>query len=446
MPATLSPPASAPGSVNLVEGAPPKPPPAPTTMIRVSEMTPPPVDPGPKTEIKKGSALDRLNDTLRKKAGSVETPAPEPKSTPAKAKASPPETPAQTAPAKEAGQDLTPEPASAETPQVPGAPATDPKKEKANPWKMVDEWKGRAAKLEKDFVELKKQIVPEQERKSMETRIQQAEAKVKQYEEEIRYVNFQKHPDYIKNFQQPYEQAWKAATAELSEISIRDPQTQEPRAATAQDLLELVSLPLGKAREIADQVFGCFADDVMGHRKEIKALFERKQNAEKEAREGASLHQQQQNEQAQRQATEISTHIKETWEKTSAAALEDPKYGSEFKPREGDQEWNQRLGKGFQLVDQAYSENPTDPRLTPEQRAAAIKRHVAVRNRAASWGAIKFERDTLKARVEQLEKDLAAYKDTEPPAGGTAPGGNVDPGGSKIESVYAAIRAKARPI
>lgn len=447
MPATLEAP---PSGVTIIDSGPPKPPPAPSGEIRVSQMTPPPsgpgTDPGPITPLKPGSAKKSLRDALLKKAGvnedgSPSAPDPKPKQSPAepgKASAGSSESPsseaAPTPPADAASSGTQPAPAS----------ATDSKTGKTNPWKLVDEWKGRASTLEKEVVELKKQLVPEQERKSIESRVAAAEARAKEMEDEIRYVNYQKHPDYIKNYQEPYEKAWKAATTELSEITITDPSTREARVATPQDLMELVGLPLGKAREIADQVFGPFADDVMAHRKVIKSLFENRTAALEEAKKSGAAREQQMRERMERQNSEVQRFIKTTWEKVNASALEDPKNGHYFKPREGDQEWNQRLGKGFQLVDQAYSETPEDPRLTPEQRSNVIKRHAAVRNRAASWGALKFENGKLSARLKEVEAELSQYKSSTPPTGGSSgQPANGQPSSAR-EQVFAALRAKAK--
>lgn len=402
----------------------------------------PALDKGPEQPIKKGSAMDRLKQDLAKKAEFTPPEPPKPK----------PET---ETPAPETEE--TPEPETQETPEpetTPKPPTEKPeakidpktgKPAKPNPWKLVDEWKGRATQLEKDLVEAKKSIVPEQERKVLETRAQSAEARVKELEDEIRYVNYEKHPEFIKNYQEPYEKAWKAATSDLSEISITDPQTKELRAATPQDLMELVSLPLGQARAIADQVFGSFADDIMAHRKAVKDLFQKKTDAVKEVKEQGSVREKQQRELSEKQSGELTKQITATWEKVNADALQDPKVGHIFKQREGDQEWNQRLGKGFELVDRAWSENPADPKLTPEQRASVIKRHAAVRHRAASWGAVVFDNMRKDAEIAAYRKELEAYKKSTPPPGGGEPSGEPAEAGSAMARMQARLRKLATP-
>lgn len=383
--------------------------------------------------------MGRLQAELRKKAEAIETPTPPAQPKPAKSETTSPESPS--------GDAETPTPETQEggsTPPEPPSPSKSGETKKTNPWKVVDEWKGRATTLEKELAEVRKSIVPEQERKTLETRAQSAEARVKELEDEIRYVNFEKHPDFIKQYDEPYTRAWQLATQELSEISVTDPQTNQPRAATPQDLMELVQLPLGQARAIADQVFGPFADDIMAHRKEIKTLFERKATALKEAKEQGSLRETRQREQAQKQYKEITDHITSTWKKVNDDAINDPKVGAIFKPREGDAEWNQRLTKGFELVDRAYSENPADPKLTPEQRASIIKRHAAVRHRAASWGALMFDNQRKESRIAELEKELAEIKGSVPPPTGESPSTTLSDSGSAMDRMKAKLRSVAK--
>lgn len=440
--ATIDPPTQSPppGGVNIIDTGPPKPPPPPTTTIRVSEMTGA-TDPGPLDKPKAG--MSRLQSDLRKKAGisEPETTKPAPQKAPAPT----------TAEAKltDQGAEQESSPSAPTSPETQTKPATPPtadekaKSGKTNPWKLVDEFKGRAATLEKENAELRKSIVPEHDRKSLEARAQTAESRVKELEDEIRYVNYQKHPDFVKNYQQPYENAWKVATSELSEISIVDPTSQQQRPATPEDLMQLVNLPLGQARAIADQVFGPFADDVMAHRKEIRTLFEKQSQALKEAKESGSLREQQLREQQEKTQTELSGEIRQLWERSNNQLLEDPQIGTFFKPREGDSEWNERLTKGFQLVDQAFSQNPTDPKLSPEQRAQVIRRHAAVRNRAAGWGAVKHENTKLRAQVEELTKELSQYKESTPPTQGTTSSTTQTGPATAKDQVFGALRKLA---
>jgi hypothetical protein len=144
--------------------------------------------------------------------------------------------------------------------------------------------------------------------------------------------------------------------------------------------------------------------------------------------------------------SQVKEHITKTWDAANKALLEDPKLGTMFKPREGDPEWNQRLAKGFELTDRAFSENASDPKLNPEQRAAIVKRHAAVRNRAAAFGALRFEVSRLQAKLESYEKELGNYRQSEPGAGdGKGRVGEAIPAaGSAWERMEARLRQAAK--
>ncbi len=417
MPAPAAPPASA-GNAVIVPAAPQKPLPAPTTTINVSQL--PKGDPSP---IRSNPSLDRMRKDLRQKFGgeTVESPGAPPSPVPKPSPNPDVET-----------EDVPPSSESAETPEV-GSPNSEPASsppadqtpttgkdgKKISPWKLVDQFKARATAAEARALELEKQVFPEAKRKELTESLDGYKKRVEEMEGELRYHNAEKYDPDIKAAHSAYETAWKRALSELSEITITDPNTQTTRAVTDQDLMELVNLPLGKAREIADQYFGVFADDVMAHRKEIRNLFESKSAKLKELKETGGKRDQERQTQYQAQMEGIQKQVKEIYEQANQEAVSHEKFGVYFKEREGDTEWNSRLTKGFEMVDKAFAENSMDPRLTPEQRAAIVKRHAAVRNRAASWGALRHQNEQLTAKIAALEKDLAGYSQSTPPAGGS---------------------------
>lgn len=440
MPAAAAPPAVSPPSsgVTIVDPGPPKPPPPPTATIRVSEM-PKPASATPAPS--KGSAMDRLRSDLAKKA----KPAPEPPAAPSPA---PPASPTEAGKSPSTPEDVPPSPSGEtppeETPTPSATPAAETEKgKKTNPWKLVEQYKGRLASMEKEIAEVKTGALGESQRKTYLDQIETLTKHTKELEDEIRFVNYSRHPEFIKKFDEPYQAAWKRATAELSEITVTDPQTQQARVASADDLLALCNLPLGKARELAESFFGNFADDVMAHRKEIRSLFDARNAALEEARTQGAEREKQQQELAAKKQTETAEVVKEVWDSANEAILKDEKYGRFFAPIEGDQEGNQRLAKGFELADKAFNESPMDPRLTPEQRALAVKRHVALRNRAAAFGRLVSMVNTLTAQNTKLAEELKQYKDSEPPAAGSAPAAGATVTSAK-DAVFAALRAKAK--
>jgi hypothetical protein len=406
MPATAEPPASP--QVTIVSSAPPAPPPKPTSTIRAAEMTPT----EPTLVAKPSPGWERMRGALNKKAG-IETPPPEPAESPSPAPS--PDGGPKPGDAPPGGPE-TPPGASPETEVAPpeGAPAPKDGK-KVSPWRIADAWKQKAAELEKSLAEAKTSALPEKEKTEFLGRIEQLQKKLAEYEDEMRFVNYEKSPEFTQKYDEPYQKAWQAAMAEMSELQVADPATGGTRPVAAQDLLNLVNLPLQEARKVANELYGDFADDVMAHRKEIKNLFAARASALEDAKKTGAARDKERAQMAQAHQAQATDLIKKTWEKANAAAVTDPENGKYFTPVEGDQEGNQRLAKGFELVDRALAENPFDPKLTPEQRAAVVQRHAAVRNRAAAFGRLKAHLTKAESRIAELTKELEQFKASTPP-------------------------------
>lgn len=349
--------------------------------------------------------------------------------------------------------------AAPETPKTPETPPVDPAKpsevstavdvgkdgKKPNPWKLVEEYKGKASKAESELTELRKNITPENDRKALEERATKAEARAKQLEEHMTFVDYSQTEEFKSKYVEPYDKAWKVAMAELKDIKVSDGQGGD-REVHPQDLLTIVNAPLAKARQMADEFFGSFANDVMAHRNEIRGLYDKQAAALEEAKKSGVTKKQQETEAQTKAMGDLTKTITTTWQQENEAVLKDGKYGALFKPREGDERWNQSLTKGYELVDKAFSQNPADPKLTAEERAAVIRRHAAVRNRAAAWGALRGEVESLTAANKALVEELAQYKETEPPngAGRTPNGGTPAGGGSAKANMFQKLREKAR--
>lgn len=434
MPAETPP--TAPSTPKIVEGPPPSPPPAPTTAIHVDATGAMDKGPAP-APVKKGSAFDRVRSDLRKKAGVVEpTPEEKPKDSAPESPTSPPEADKPTPGSESPETSHTPEPGAAPQPE---------KKGKANPWKLVDEFKGRAATLEKELSELKKVLPNPEDQKKMVAQVEAIHKRNQELEEEIRYVNFSKSKEFTEKYQQPYEQAWQKAMSELGELTVSgDDGTERPLHPN--DLLELVNLPIKQARALATEKFGDFAQDVMDHRTKIKSIFEAQQKALEDARKGGEERERFRQQQFQQAMGTIQKQVVEMWKKTNDEALKDESISKYFKPLEGDDEGNKRLERGFQLANQALSGiDPRDPRLSPEQRAEVIKVHTAVRLRAAAFGRTMLQLEKAREENTKLKAELAKYRSAEPGHGEGKPASSQETTGhsSARESVFAALRAKA---
>lgn len=393
---------------------------------------------GMEAPIKPGSAKASMVDRLMAKAkdanGAVEPKPVEPAkpTEPPKAEVKP------TEPPKAEAKPTEP------TEPKPGEEPIDPKtKEKINPWRLVDEHKARVKALEQQLEETKKKLPDEAATKSREERMAQIEKRAQELEDEIRYVNYSKSQEFVDKYQKPYEQQWSKTMSELSEIVVLDGESERPVAAT--DILELVNLPLGKAREIANEKFGDFADDVMQHRKEIRALFENQQKALDDAKKSGMTREQQQREQWTAKQQEIQNSVKSVWEKANEAAKSNPEVGKIFQTDEADAEGNAKLESGYKFVDEALAMNPFDPKLTNEQRAKVVEMQAAVRNRAAAFGKLRATIAKIEASRAALEAELAQYKQSVPPNGGSRPAASGSTGRvSAMQAMTQRLQARAK--
>jgi hypothetical protein len=303
------------------------------------------------------------------------------------------------------------------------APPADPKGKKVSPWKLVDEYKGKLAKAEQEIATIKSSLVPEAERAQIEKRVQAAEKRAAELDEHIKYVDYTKSGEFQQKFQAPYENAFKRAMSDLKDLSVPGADGTSTRPFGPEDLLQLVNMERGQARKVAEELFGSDAADVLAARLECRKLWDERETGLSEAKKSGNARIQQAQQQYRAAVEAITKATKQTWDTVNAGLLNDPEIGQFFKPRDGDQEWNQRLAKGFQLVDTAFSQDPRDPKLTPDQRSAVVKRHAAVRNRAAAWGAMRHDLTKALDQIKSLEKKLGGYKTSTPPASGTTPSG-----------------------
>lgn len=372
----------------------------------------------------KGSARERMFEDLRKKAAA---PAPEkPADKPA-----PAESPA-TAPA--AGDQPPPEP-------EPGA--APPDKKKVNPWKLVDEHKAARAKAEAEIAELRKKVPDEAKLKSEQEKYSALEKRAKELEEEIRYVNFAKSDEFARDYQKPYEEAWKRAMQDLNELTVSDPESGAERPIAPQDIWELVNLPLKEAKARAGELYGEFATDVMEHRKELKTLLDKKMDALEQARKNGAARDQERQKKMAEYHENMRKQIGEIWTKYNNEAVSDEKYGKYFKPMEGDDEGNQRLARGFAMADKAFTVDPRNPNLTEAQRADIVRLHSAIRHRAAAFGRTLYLLQKTEAQVKSLQGELAKYKATEPGKGEGVPAAASASGGTAKDQMLGALRKLA---
>lgn len=324
--------------------------------------------------------------------------------------------------------------AQAENPLGPG--------KKVSPWKLVNHYKSQHAMLQKEVAELRtNKGLP----KEHVEQLQEIQKRNEELEKEISFVNYRKSKEFIEGYQKPYQNAWQEALNSLNglEVQYSNPETGQVASypITYQDIQALVNMEPGAARQKIKAFFPEDASEVKQHVDKIRALTAA-QNAKLEEHETNGVQwMKQQQEQHQKFFQGIHQHNREVWEQTNKEHLEKFEF---LRPVDGQDERNERLTKAVSFVDDALRGRGNDPQLSPEERAAAVRKYVAVRNRAIGYSVLNHENKTLKQRVADLEKNLAEYQASEPTAGdGKAREGNMV-GGDPIEQALAGLGRYSR--
>lgn len=384
---------------------------------------------------------DRLNNLATDpNTPSVRKPADKPK--PAEA------APAAAKPATEAEGEEGAEAVDLSDPNAATPPAATPPpidKKKTNPWKLIDEHKKARATLEAEVADLKKIVANPEMRKQEVDRLTAAEKRNQELEETIKFVDYSKSKEFAEQYTKPYEAAWGRAMAELKELTIADPNTGDVRAMAPADLLELVNMPLLKAREVADELYGAAANEVMAYRKEIKGLYEKQAMALTEAKTAGVEKSKADTAKREAQMQAVQAETSKHWEDVNKAILSNETTGKYFKPVEGNEDINKRLDAGYKFVDETMALNPLNPNLTSEQRQDAIKRHASLRHRAAAFGRMRLELETTQKEAAELRTRLAQFEGTVPSFGGdAAPATEVPAGGNRMSAMMTRLGQRAK--
>ena len=285
--------------------------------------------------------------------------------------------------------------------------------------------------------------MPEQERKVITEKMTKIEEENKALRDEIRYVNYEKSPEFQEKYQTPYKRAVEDALMEFEGLQVTDAQGNA-RPINANDILAVAAATsLPQAQELADALFGDYSQHAMNHRTEIRKLMNQRQAALEEWKKNGETHQKEFTSRQQAEMQRLNETISNTWKSFNDLLTKDERYGKYFSPVEGDQEGNQKLAKGYEMVDKAFSEDPREPGISAEERQRRVKRHVAVAKRAAAFGKLVHSVAQRDAKIAELEKQLKGYQQSEPEVAGRQPGsGTIQV--STLDSLKGKLRGLAR--
>lgn len=439
MAAIASPPAGPQPGPTAVPVNMPAPPSAPSTPAP-STSTPPATDHGPAPTPNKG--LDDMFDRIGEKYGQDSTDAakpgqkkvaPKPEAKPEEKQESVITEEAKVEPEKSATEKTSEKPAEAKT-----------ETKKVNPWKLVDEHKAARAKSESEVAELRKLIPNEAARKAEIEKATKLEAQNKELLEHIRYLDYQKHPEFQEKYQKPWDEQWDSIAKRLQRVTVLEDDGVTRRAVTTDDLEEIQRLPLDQAYELAEKKFGKAGTWVAERLEDLRGLEEKRflaiQKAKKEGaeffskqQESESIHEKQRND-----------FLATTYEKSLQDLDTHSVYGAYFKAKEGDDEWNSKIDKGNSFVKKAWEQSPLEKGISAEEQANRVKRQAKLQRFAASFSVQQLEISRLKTERDSLLQKLAQYQASTPDTdGGQIESNGAPQAGYTIDSFEDALSKRA---
>lgn len=300
-------------------------------------------------------------------------------------------------------------------------------------WKVAEYWRKQHKEVSAQLADAHSRIIPEADAAKLREELNTHKSQAERLEQIVRFKDYQQSSEFQDKYWKPYQASWNRALTELSEIPVTDA-SGNSRQMKPDDLMSLVNMPLVQARQTAEAAFGPFAADVMAHRKEIRALYDQQASALKEAEKNGVEHAKNVQKQAQEMFGKLTTEVNQTYKAANDAIINDPKYGPLFKADDTDADAKGLLEKGFAFADKALAESPMNPKLTPEQRQDIVRRHAALRNRAAAFPRLMRDRSNHLARIAELEKELKQYTDSTPPSGGDPKAVGAPAGGAPMRA------------
>lgn len=329
-------------------------------------------------------------------------------------------------------------PAPGETPS-PGEVPLGKDGKPLGPWQLKTHYEKLARTYETRAVEAERKLAEIGDVTAVHEKAQKLQARLQEVEAKLQHVDYSQSEEYRTQFVEPYNEAWRAATADLAELTVMQ-EDGNSRPANASDLLQLSNLPLGEARKLATELFGDSADDVMAHRRRVIELANKQQKALETAKSTGAERAKVTQEAHARAQTETRAH----WEKFTQE--DEAKYDF-LREKEGDTEWNERLAKARGIVQEAFTKDARDPRLTTEQRAEIVRKHANLRGRAIGFSLQKLIITRLQAELAERDKIIAGYKGGEPAGdsghGQATPGETPVGGGNAMDRARSAIRRAA---
>jgi len=201
---------------------------------------------------------------------------------------------------------------------------TDGKKPKPSPWKLVDEWKGKYATLEKEYADYKtksSQPADDPEKKQFSERVSSLEKENGDLKEKLKFVNYQESDEYKQQYEKPYMDSWQAGRSWVSKLKVTTPEGE--RAGTAEDFDNLVNLAFSnpeQASAMVEEMFPGKSSTVAAQLVKTLEAAQRASGAVEDFKKGGAEKMKQQMESQERQQKENAEFLKKTCKAFRTAA------------------------------------------------------------------------------------------------------------------------------
>lgn len=324
-------------------------------------------------------------------------------------------------------------PATEKTAEKPAEAKTSDKKEKVNPWKRGDEFKELYEKSEAENLRLAKLLPNAKELMAKEEHYKKLEAQHKELLEQIRFLDYQNHPEFKEKYEKPYADKFSEVWSELSGASIMDGDAE--RKVEPADVLKLGNLPAHMLVKEAKAKFGEDLGPWVAERvRELRNLNKAKFDALEKAKKDGAEFQQKAQESAGIEEKQRNDFLASTYEKALQDLDTHSVYGEYFKPKEGDDEWNAKLDKGNSFVEKAWSQSPLEKGISAEEQSVRVKRQAKLRKFAASFSVRELQIARLKTERDGLLQKLAQYQASTPDTDGGQIESNGTPAGYSLDA------------
>jgi hypothetical protein len=224
------------------------------------------------------------------------------------------------------------------------------------------------------------------------------------YEEKLRIADYTSSEEFQKQFYQPLQDSLATAYGEVVGVPVNLPDGSQ-RAATQDDFNGLLRMSTFEATKAAQETFGVYANEVLARRREVLGASKKMEEAKKNAGEMSKKAMEAQQINAAKQRDGAMKLYRQEREKRAS------KYAAFFQAKEGDDEGNELLKKGFSLVDEIVNGMPN------ASDAERLEKISDMHLRAAGFTRLARDNKSLRSKLSELEEKLKGYEASEPRAG-----------------------------